>query len=81
MKNLNAFDWVVLLLLVVGGVNWGMISLFNVDLVGSIFGVMTTLSRIVYGLVGISALYTLYILVAKTDYETYPVSKLRTLNN
>lgn len=79
MKNLNAFDWLALVLLVVGGVNWGMISLFSVDLVSSVFGDMTTLSRTVYGLVGFSALYSMYILASKTDTSSETMSKLNTM--
>ncbi len=67
MKNLNAFDWIALVLLVIGGLNWGMISLFDTDLVSSLFGVMTMLTRVVYGLVGASAIYSVYILSAKTE--------------
>lgn len=67
MKNLNMFDWIVLALLVIGGINWGMIGAFDINLVSSIFGVMTTASRIVYGVVGLSALYTTYILFAKSE--------------
>ena len=67
MKNLNAFDWLTLVLLIVGGLNWGMISVFNIDLVSSLFGVMTMASRIIYGLVGLSAVYTMYILSTKTQ--------------
>jgi uncharacterized membrane protein YuzA (DUF378 family) len=67
MKNLNAFDWLTLVLLIVGGLNWGMISVFNIDLVSSLFGVMTMVSRIIYGLVGLSAVYTIYILSTKTQ--------------
>ena len=67
MKNLNAFDWIFLVLLIIGGINWGMIGLFNIDLVGSLFGVRSILSRAVYDLVGLSALYTLYILSTKTQ--------------
>ncbi len=67
MKNLNAFDWIALVLLVIGGLNWGMIGLFNVDLVSALFGSMTTLTRVVYSLVGVSALYSIYILSAKTE--------------
>jgi uncharacterized membrane protein YuzA (DUF378 family) len=81
MKNLNMFDWVALLLVVIGGLNWGMISMFNVDLVSSAFGEMTTMSRVVYGLVGLSALYTVYILSVKTEYETYTSAKLHKLSN
>jgi len=42
-------------LLVIGGLNWGLVGLFNFDIVAAIFGDMTILSRIVYTLIGISA--------------------------
>ena len=48
-----------LLLLVVGGLNWGLVGLFNFDLVAAIFGEMSLLSRLVYALVGLSALWQL----------------------
>lgn len=57
---MNALDWIAIILVIVGGLNWGLIGLLNFDLVATIFGVMSTLSRIVYGLVGISALYMIY---------------------
>ncbi|MCX6758155.1 MAG: DUF378 domain-containing protein [Candidatus Nealsonbacteria bacterium] len=57
MKNLNVFDWVALVLVVVGGLNWGLVGLFNFDLVATIFGDMSALSRGVYALVGLSAVY------------------------
>lgn len=70
MKNLNAFDWAALLVLVIGGINWGVISLFNVDLVSLLFGYMTVATRVVYGLVGLAALYSMYILSIKTTTES-----------
>ncbi len=57
MKNLSAIDMLVLALIIVGGLNWGLVGFFNFDLVATIFGPMSMLSRIVYGLVGVSALY------------------------
>jgi len=54
MKNL---DILVAILLVVGGLNWGLVGLANFDLVASIFGSGAWLSRIVYVLVGLSAIY------------------------
>lgn len=48
-----------LLLLIVGGLNWGLVGLFNFDLVATLFGEMTLLSRIIYALVGASALWQL----------------------
>ena len=54
MKNL---DVVAAVLLVVGGLNWGLVGIANFDLVATIFGAMSPLSRIVYVLVGLAAIY------------------------
>jgi uncharacterized membrane protein YuzA (DUF378 family) len=56
MKTINI---VTLLLVIVGGLNWGLVGLFNFDLVATIFGAGSMLSRIVYILVGVSALWQL----------------------
>lgn len=53
MKTLNL---VTLLLTIIGGLNWGLMGLFNLDLVAAIFG---SFARLVYVLVGLSALYQL----------------------
>jgi uncharacterized protein len=50
---------VTLVLLIVGGLNWGLVGLFGFDLVAAIFGQMSPLSRLVYTLVGASALWQL----------------------
>lgn len=44
-------------LLVIGGLNWGLVGIFNFDLVASILGNMTGFSRVIYSVVGICALY------------------------
>ena len=54
MKKL---DIVAAVLLVVGGMNWGLVGAVGVDLVATLFGVMSPLARTVYLLVGLSALY------------------------
>jgi len=59
MPKLNSLQWIALILLIVGGLNWGLVGLFDFDLVAAIFGMMSGLSRIVYILVGLSAIYTL----------------------
>lgn len=56
---MKTVDIVALILLIVGGLNWLLVGLFDFDLVASLFGDMTTLSRIVYVLVGLSALWCL----------------------
>jgi uncharacterized membrane protein YuzA (DUF378 family) len=53
-------DWVALVLVIVGGLNWGLVGAFKYNLVDSIFGETSTLSRIVYVLVGLSAVYLVY---------------------
>ena len=50
---------VTLVLLIVGGLNWGLVGLFGFDLVAAIFGEMSALSRVVYTLVGVSAVWQL----------------------
>lgn len=61
MKKLNALDWLALVLVIVGGLNWGLVGLFRFDLVATLFGDMSGLSRIVYSLVGLAAVYTIYL--------------------
>jgi len=48
---------IALILLVIGGLNWGLVGLFKWDLVAAIFGDMSTVTRIVYTLVGLSAIW------------------------
>ena len=54
---MKAFDVIVASLLVIGGLNWGLVGLFNFDLVATILGNMSALSRIIYIVVGLSAVY------------------------
>lgn len=59
MKNMGALGWIAFILVIVGGLNWGLVGAFNFDLVASIFGTMSLASRVVFGLVGLSAIYML----------------------
>lgn len=60
MKALNV---ITLVLLIVGGLNWGLVGFFQFDLVAALFGGQDALlSRIVYSLVGLSALWQLVLL-------------------
>ena len=54
---MKTLDVIMALLLVVGGLNWGLVGLFKFDLVAAILGDMGFLSRIIYTVVGISAIY------------------------
>ena len=57
LKPLCALDFMALGLIVIGGLNWGLVGLFDFNLVAAILGDMSMLSRLVYILVGISAIY------------------------
>ncbi len=53
-------DTLALVLVIIGALNWGLIGLFQFDLVAAIFGgVDSGLSRLIYGLVGLAGLYSL----------------------
>ena len=54
---MKVISTIAMILVIVGGLNWGLVGFFNFDLVAAIFGVMSFLSRIVYALVGLSAVY------------------------
>jgi uncharacterized membrane protein YuzA (DUF378 family) len=60
----SVLDWVVWILVIVGALNWGLIGLFNYDLVSAIFG-FGMLTRIVYDLVGLAGLYLLWKMLTK----------------
>ncbi len=59
---MKIIDKIALVLIIIGAINWGLIALFELDLVALLFGDMTILSRIVYGLVGLSGLWGIKLL-------------------
>lgn len=61
MKNLSTLDWIAIILVIIGGLNWGLVGLFGFDLVATLFGAMSLISKIVYILVGIAAIYTAFV--------------------
>jgi hypothetical protein len=80
--NVKNFNWKRVLdvcagtLLVIGGLNWGLIGLFKVDLVASIcggldFGETNALSRLIYSLVGLAAGYAVYYVVSLERVEKH----------
>lgn len=56
---MKALDYTVLTIILIGAINWGLIGFFDFDLVSSVFGQMSMLTRIIYGLVGIGGLYAI----------------------
>lgn len=55
-------DKIALVLIIIGAINWGLVGIFNFNLVDAIFGTMSVISRIIYALVGISGLWAIKIL-------------------
>ena len=58
--NKTGLDWVALVLVIVGALNWGLIGLFGFDFVAVVLGSVAWLQTLVYVLVGVSGLYMLY---------------------
>lgn len=74
MNKFKTIDWVFMILLVIGGLNWGLVGLLDFDLVAAIFGEGAALSRIVYALVGVSAVYLAVVLPGRVlAQETKPL--------
>jgi len=57
IDTMKVIDAIAAAFLFIGGLNWGLVGLFGFDLVAAIFGGMTVLTRLIYVLVGISAVY------------------------
>lgn len=65
MQRYTTIDWIFITLLIIGGLNWGLVGLFNFNLVTAIFGVDTLLTNLIYILVGISAIYFLLVALSR----------------
>ncbi|SFD99438.1 Uncharacterized membrane protein YuzA, DUF378 family [Massilia yuzhufengensis] len=57
---MSALDYLAMALLIVGGLNWAMVGLFDVDMVATVFGSGSPATRILYVAVGLAALYSIY---------------------
>lgn len=66
---MKTLDYFALTIAIIGAVNWGLIGFFDWNLVASLFGSMSLLSRIVYALVGLCGLYllTMYMKLGALD--------------
>ena len=56
---MKAIDYIVLVLVIIGTINWGLVGFFGLDLVAFLFGSMSVLSRIIYAVIGICGLYAI----------------------
>ena len=53
----NWLDIVALILIIIGAINWGLIGFFRFDLIASLFGQLSAISRIIYAIVGVAGIY------------------------
>jgi len=67
---------IALILVVIGGLNWGLVGFFDFNLVDSLFGAGSALARVIYALVGLSALYMLVDMAMAASKEA-PKEKAR----
>lgn len=58
----SVIDWIVGILVIIGAINWGLVGVFNWNLVEAIFGIGSVLTMIIYILVGLSGLWMIYLL-------------------
>lgn len=66
---MKTLDITALVLVIIGAINWGLIGFFQFDLVATLFGTMSTFSRVVYAIVGIAGLYAISFLGKDRDVE------------
>jgi len=60
-SGIAALDYIALALMIIGGLNWAMVGLFQVDVVATLFAPSSPLTRLIYVLVGVAALWGIYL--------------------
>lgn len=61
----NAMDWIATILIIIGGINWGLIGFFSWNLVDAIFGEDSAISRVIYAIIGLAALWVIIFTLSK----------------
>ncbi len=60
MRELNLYGWIAVGLVLIGGINWGLVGLFSFNLISGVFGM--TLARVIFIIVGVAAGYLCYLI-------------------
>lgn len=58
----SALDYAAMALMIIGGLNWAMVGLFQIDVVATIFGATSPVTRLIYVVVGLAALWGIYLI-------------------
>lgn len=66
---MRVLDDIAMALLVIGGINWGLVGFFNYNLLDAIFGGGSGISRLIYALVGLAALWVIYMYWGRGRYN------------
>lgn len=78
-----ALNVIAMILLIIGGLNWGLVGLFNFDLVAALFGgtvgTYSTLSRVIFTVVGLAALYGFALLAPLSGTTTADLRSRRNI--
>jgi len=61
----SVIDWIALILVIIGAINWGLVGLFSLNVVDAVIGSVSWLATTVYVLVGLAGLWMIYYAVAK----------------
>jgi len=80
MRRLGTLDWIAYALAIIGGLNWGLVGAFDFNLVAAIFGEQSALSRIIYVLVGLSAIYLIYTATKLGRHDIHHEAHTRTMH-
>ncbi len=62
MGKLNLIDWIAIVLVLIGALNWGLVGIFNFNIVSTILKDRSILCVVMYGLIGVSSIYVALIL-------------------
>ena len=71
-NDMNVLDWTATILMIVGAINWGLVGVFDYNVVAALFGDQTPLTRLVYALVGIGGLYGIWMVIKIASRRPLP---------
>jgi uncharacterized membrane protein YuzA (DUF378 family) len=74
MRTYSALYWIALILTVIGGLVWGVIGLINLNIIEAVFGTGSIITRVIYIIVGLAALYLIAAALMERPVDTaHPV--------
>lgn len=70
MRTYSALYWIALILTVIGGLVWGIVGLINLNVVEAVFGAGSIVTRVIYVIVGLAALYLIAAALVERPMDT-----------